>query len=117
MQYNYHLKRLVLSYACIVCAHYLIVFLLLLFIYHKILSHIKTLKSGHSAINLLLLLLYISTINPTNPYVCADKNRLSGYYGATDMVIVRGHSEAKQRVLLYLFVFIVSGFCSESHTL
>lgn len=48
MEYNYSLKKLLLSYACIICAHYLTVFLLLLLIYYKALKHIKTLNREHS---------------------------------------------------------------------
>ena len=48
MEFNYNLKKLVLSYAVIVCIHYLTVFLLLLLIYHKTLNHIKALKRDHS---------------------------------------------------------------------
>lgn len=48
LEYNYSLKKLLLSYVCIICAHYLTVFLLLLLIYHKALKHIKALKRERS---------------------------------------------------------------------
>ena len=38
----------------------------------------------------------------------------SAFYGATEALIVRGHSQAKRRAVLFLAVFTISGFCSES---
>ena len=35
------------------------------------------------------------------------------FYGAAAL-IVRGHSQAKQRVILFLTIFVINGFCSES---
>lgn len=69
MHYNYNLKKLVLSYAAIVCAHYLVVFLLLLCIYHKILKHIKKLKRVHSMWN------SIYPTVPHSPTVCPMQSR------------------------------------------
>ena len=38
----------------------------------------------------------------------------SAFYGATEVLIVRGHSQAKRRAVLFLAVFTITGFCSES---
>ena len=38
----------------------------------------------------------------------------SAFYGATEALIVRGHSQAKRRAVLFLAVFTITGFCSES---
>ena len=51
---------------------------------------------------LLILLLFLSGEYPG-----------SAFYGATEALIVRGHSQAKQRAVLFLTVFTISGFCSE----
>ena len=46
-------------------------------------------------------------------HFCADERREGhSFYGAAAL-IVRGHSQAKQRVILFLTIFIISGFCSE----
>lgn len=45
-------------------------------------------------------------------HVCVDAQREGhSFYGAAAL-IVRGHSQAKQRVILFLTIFIISGFCS-----
>ena len=47
-QYNSILKKLVLSYACVVFAHYLVVFPLLLATYHCTLNLIRTIRPSNS---------------------------------------------------------------------
>lgn len=37
----------------------------------------------------------------------------SNSYGATNNLLSRGHSQAKHRVVLFLTVFVISGFFSE----
>ena len=108
LEYNYSLKKLLLSYACIISAHYLTVFLLLLLIYYKALKHIKTLKREHSK---------RFTSEFTDSVVCCTgKSQLAGYYEATHLIFMNRHSDASQRVSMYLLIFIVSGFCSKSFT-
>jgi len=85
--YRHMLMRLVLSFAVIVSAHYLVVFVLLVAFYYKILQRIKRMRSQ-------------------------DEYPGSTFYGATEALIVRGHSQAKQRAVLFLTVFIATGFCN-----
>ena len=47
-----------------------------------------------------------------NMFLCVDLSSGSYSYGATSSLLVRGHSRAKQRVVLFLSVFIISGFFS-----
>ena len=45
----------------------------------------------------------------------AEQNRAThNLYGATEALIIRGQSQAKKRVVLFLTVFVVTGFFSES---
>ena len=46
-------------------------------------------------------------------FVITERGNVSTHYGATEALIIRGHSKAKKRVLLFLTVFIISGFFSE----
>ena len=52
-------------------------------------------------------------LNHSYQLICTDEQREGpSFYGAAAL-IVRGHSQAKQRVILFLTTFIICGFCSE----
>ena len=108
MEYNRSLKRLVLGFACVVFVQYLLVFPLLLVTYHCTLNLIKTIRPSNSQI----LSTHTSVSLMRNVFF-SEESRLSRYYGATEVVYIRGQSEAKQRVLIYLLTFIILGFSSK----
>ena len=66
---------------------------------------------GLSAVVILVLNLYYQA------YFCPlslEQNRSThNLYGATEALIIRGQSQAKKRVILFLTVFVFSGFFSK----
>lgn len=85
--YLHHMSMLVASYGMIVVGHYLVGFVLLVVVYWKILKLIQKVKK-----NLL------------------DQTGVHKTYGVTSNIIVQGQSRAKQRVVYFLTVFLISGF-------
>lgn len=83
-----NVARLDVCLSVIIAAHYIIVFPLLVLYYYRVLKHIRKIRKDYEGKN------------------------TSSLYGATEAVIVRGHSQAKHRVFLFLTVFVVTGLCN-----
>jgi hypothetical protein len=87
--YFYHTKMVVLASSVILLIVYFFGFATLVVMYWKILSHIRRLRE--------------SAKSPTSPTV----------YGSVGELLMKGHSQAKKRVVFFLSAFVVTGLASE----
>ena len=113
------IARVDICLAVVIAAHYIIAFPLLVVYYYRVLKHIRKIRRDHGESNTVLqsvnkILRCISLLSThTHTHTPAEGNTSSSLYGATEAVIVRGHSQAKHRVFLFLTVFVITGLCSE----
>lgn len=106
--YMFNIKKLGLTSTTVVVAHYFIIFPLLIFYYVRILRQIKQMRKDNGK---------ILCFTSSKLMVCNNNNKDlsagSTSYGATNILLFRGHSQAKRRVILFLTVFVIGGFFSK----
>lgn len=96
-----------------VALHYMIGFTLLVVIYFLILRRIRRMRKVHGMIIFSLPLAVLCKWSII--FWCTEQNRMTHhFYGATETLIIRGQSQAKKRVILFLTIFVVTGFFSKS---
>jgi hypothetical protein len=88
--YTYHTRVVVLSSSFILVVVYLCGFSLLISMYCLILRHIRRVRDLHAK-------------PPSSPTI----------YGSVGEMLMKGHSQAKKRVVYFLLAFIVTGMASE----
>ncbi|CAI8054987.1 hypothetical protein GBAR_LOCUS30006 [Geodia barretti] len=86
--YFYHTKMVVLASSVILLIVYFFGFATLVIMYWKILRHIRRLRE--------------SAKSPTSPTV----------YGSVGELLMKGHSQAKKRVLCFLSAFVITGLAN-----
>lgn len=55
----------------------------------------------------------VGKANHKSQYLSGEKLSHHNLYGATEAIIVRGQSQAKLRVIIFLTTFLISGFFSK----
>lgn len=103
-----------LSYAVFLLGTYLLDFVLLVFMYTKILLHVRSARKSHSKLMVVASSLFLSS-----SYLCStftiplgSRHPSSPSYGAVATMLMKGHSQAKKRVVYFLSVFIITGIAS-----
>lgn len=106
------MSMLIASYGVVLVGSYLVGFILLVIVYWKILKLIQKMKQSLGESRALVgaclqIRLLLSCLH------AVERTGVNKTYGVTSNVIVQGQSQAKQRVVYFLTVFLISGFFSE----
>ncbi len=138
--YMFAAINLFLTYGVILMLHYLVCFILLVVIYRKLLRYIKSMRKeygtcththsfSHTHIHAYIhthshthtlshthIIIHTHSLTHTHTHIHTHTELSRGdrhSYGTTGALLVEGQSKAKKRVLFFITVFVVNGFCSE----
>ena len=110
-QFVYDVNILLATYGLVLGTHYLVGFILLVVIYTKVLKFIMKIRTEFGELRILKILASRSK----QSYFYVEQTHFPGrQYGATGMMIIKGQSKAKRRVVAFLTVFVISGTMSEA---
>lgn len=104
------MRYIVASYGYMVGTNYLLVFILLVFMYWKILRWIHVLREQNRTFSTSLICFKERGL--VQSLIITGARRSQAQYGAVDLLLLRSEAQARKRVIYFLTVFTITGLGS-----